>query len=223
MKYVVTLLVLLLLIGCPFAPSYYREASYQREQQIKISGKIDDVLDVMERVQYDLFPNVDFFAEARFFDIGSGGYVVEISAGSARFVSVNRDPSAIDIIRYYIDNYELVKRNRTAFEKKWQIVGYDDLGQPITNNEIEKMGLLGSTGPCLLGAGAGGCVGGLTGCLIGIAIGDYNWWAGDKISPGYIIGGAIGGALAGGSLSSHLYKKRVIQDIKDSRRLRRID
>jgi hypothetical protein len=223
MKYIITLLLLFLIIGCPFAPHYHRETDYQRTQQITLTENIGDVLDVTEREQYDLFPNVDFFAEARFFAIGGGGYVVEILAGSALFVSVNRDPSAIDIIRYYIDNYELVKINRTAFEKKWHMVGYDDIGQPITNKEIENMGLMGSTGPCLMGAAAGGCLGGVTGCLIGVAISDYNWFAGDKISPGYFIGGAIGGALAGGSLSSHLYKKRVIQEIRDSRRLRRID
>jgi hypothetical protein len=224
-KYSVTLLVLLLFIGCPFAPSYYRLASYRREQQITLSEKIGDVLDAMEREQYELFPSVDSFDEARFFAIGGGGYVVDISAGSRRFVSVNRDPSAIKIIRYYIADYELIKSNRAAFEKRWQIVGYDDLGQPITDTEIENMGLMGSTGPCLLGVAGGGCVGLFTGCAIGSYVYGYNIWAGEteNESPVYFIVGTVGGALAGGALSAYLYRRKVIQNIKDSRRLWRID
>lgn len=95
-----------------------------------------ETIEIEEREQFGLFYGIDNFKAATFYGIKGGGYEVEIITEHEKLVAVNRDSLAIKILRDYIDRYEEIKESRTEFEKKWNIVDCDYLGQPITEYEV---------------------------------------------------------------------------------------
>jgi hypothetical protein len=60
-------------------------------------------------------------------------------------------------MRDYLDRYEEIKDSTSAFEEKWEIVDYDDMGQPITRDEVNRVKRYGYR----IGCGVGGCLLGL--------------------------------------------------------------
>jgi hypothetical protein len=135
MKKILAFIVLAaLLINCGSIPRYY--VGYTRSEQIVISGRVGDTIDPGEQEQFGLFPVIEDFKAATFYGIEGGGYEVEILTVNKKLVAVNRDPKGIEILRNYIESYAKMQYSKEDFEKKWKVVDYDFLGQPITEYEV---------------------------------------------------------------------------------------
>ena len=176
MKCIVSLVVVVsLLVNCTFSAKGHK--GYRVEGLVVVSERVGEVIDAEEREFFDLFlpeiylqPVTYRYESAAFHTIGGGGYELRISAVDDTLVVTNRDPQGIEILGDYIDNFEEVTESRQAFEDKWGIVDYDILGLPITKEEllmtkkrmaVKKKSLSSRLQPVLIGAGLGGCVGGI--------------------------------------------------------------
>lgn len=146
MRKLMNILILITIIaGCSqtYTPEIYEH--YTKTTPIVISERVGETIDSEEREHYDLFQGIEDFKSAQIFDIWDprgGGYVAVIQTESQTFEAVNRDPKAIQIFTYYIENYERIKETpdaRWEFEDKWLVMGYDALGQPITAHEIDRV------------------------------------------------------------------------------------
>ncbi len=178
----VVILVVLVLNCAPTLPQI-DYSQIKREQPIVVSERVGDVIDAEEREQFSLFPNVEGFQEARFYPFREGGYTLEITTAKEKLVSVNSWPSAVLLMRDFIDNYERYESHPDSFAIKWKISGYDDLGVPITKYEADGVVSIGRAVSC-------GCVAGLLAGLGAAAFGaaavrDYGTSGGD-------MGGGIG-------------------------------
>lgn len=152
-KKALTVIVLItLLSNCTLTLPHYID--YQKKLPIVISTLVGETIDPEEREKFDLFHGIDDFKSATFYAISNGGYEVEIITENAKLASVNRDSNAILIMKEYIDTYEDIRDSRKEFDKKWNIVDYDELGQPITTNEINRVKgadyRVGCVGSCLM-------------------------------------------------------------------------
>ncbi len=217
MKKPVSLLVLMgLLVNCTYTPKYY--AQYERGDVTTISSRVGDVVDVQERDKFDLFHGMEGFDSARFYDIGDGGYELEIVTKSGKYLVVNRDSLAVLVLRDYINRYEEVTERLEDFEAKWQIIDHDDLGLAITRHEIIRSktpqvgSILGMA--CCLG-------GGLTVGLIAFVL-TYSVSAGGSALP--VITGVVGGGVLSGAVG-FLYGYRwsesvTVRRIKEARKPR---
>lgn len=138
MKRVIAVVVMIALtMNCTYTLKHY--ADYKDVQPMIISERVGETLDGAERDQFDLFSAISDFESATFYEIGEGGYKVEIMAADQIYAAVNRDSQAVAILRYYIDSYEDIQGSWEAFERKWKIIDYDTLGQPITLNELKNV------------------------------------------------------------------------------------
>lgn len=136
MKRMISFIVLVaLFVNCSYTVPHYFH--YKRERPLVLSERLGEAIDPQERKQFNLFQGIDEFKAAHFYSVEDGGYEVEIITEREKLRAVNMDPEAITIMRDYIDRYEEIRASREAFEKQWDIVDYDTLGQPITNYEIE--------------------------------------------------------------------------------------
>ena len=140
-----------LLLNCTYTLPHYHE--FDRGNRIVISDGVGDAMDLLEVKRYGLFPLVEDFQSAIFYEIEGGGYEVTILTEDRVFTAVNRDPRALDILRDHIDNHEAFRDSMEAYEEKWSIVDYDVLGFAITKTEIDA-----NTDPraslgCALGSG----------------------------------------------------------------------
>ena len=133
-KAVVFIVVIALLSNCAYSLHYYRD--YKKTRPIVISPQVGETIDLEEREQFDLFHGIEDFKAATFYGIEGGGYEVEILTVNKKLVAVNRDPKGIEILRNYIDSYAEMQYSKEDFEKKWKVVDYDYLGQPITEYEV---------------------------------------------------------------------------------------
>jgi hypothetical protein len=154
-KAVVFIVVIALLSNCAYNLHHYRD--YKKTRPIVISPQVGETIDLEEREKFDLFHGIEDFKSAMFYGIPDGGYEVEIITEHSKLIAVNRDTKAIPIMRNYIDRYEEIKDSTSAFEEKWEIVDYDDMGQPITRDEVNRVKGHGYRIGC--------CVGG---CLLGL-------------------------------------------------------
>lgn len=173
---------------------------------IVISTRIGDVLDTQEREYYGLFPKIYVhpatypFESAEFFRLEGGGYEVRIATGYNVIIAQNRGSYAIDILRNYIDNYEDIAERREAFEKRWNVVAYDDLGQPITKGDVDDAKSLASAMSCalpaglLLGVGLGVLV------MAGVIAFFTNLTSPSSDSDGFAVPGAVTLLLGGGCI-----------------------
>ena len=152
-KKISVVVVMALLFNCASTPRHY--FSSEKTRPITISARVGEVIDLEEREKFDLFHGIEDFKAATYYEIRDGGYEVEIITEHSKLRAVNRDINGIQIIRDYIDRYEEIKDSASAFEEKWQIVEYDDLGQPITQDELNRV------------KGHGWIMGGCLGCLLG--------------------------------------------------------
>lgn len=165
-----TIVLFIFVINCTYSLRYYDE--YTRGQPIVLSEGAGDTIDAAEGEQFALFQQVEDFESATFYEIDEGGYEVSMMAGGKEFVAVNRDPMAVQILRYYIDNHVEIIESRQVFEKKWGVIDYDTLGIAITKNEIGAYTDPG--GPVVLGLGCG-CLSAFGIAMIGFMIYMSNW------------------------------------------------
>ncbi|KPJ64988.1 hypothetical protein AMJ44_11555 [candidate division WOR-1 bacterium DG_54_3] len=220
------IVVLLLLANCTYNLRHYHKI--ERKDVIIVSERVGETIDAQEREHFGLFLGMDDFESARLYEVEGDGYDVEISAGHRRFVAYNRSPDALLILREYIEDFEVVKDSMPVFEKKWGIVDYDTLGQPITRREIEmnmapKRGW--RTWLVLTGATAG-CVGS---CLIFGAPSlqidvptDYD--NSEDVRKGLInLGSTAAGGVSGWFIGSELDRRKALKMIKEARKPRVIE
>jgi len=227
MRPVAYLVVIVLFVAnCAYNLRHYH--AIERKDVIIVSEHIGEVMDARERTQFGLFLGVENFESARFYEIEGEGYDVEILAGYQRVVAYNRDPDALLILRDYIEHYEVIKDSMPAFEEKWGIVDYDDLGQPITRKEVG-MNMAPKRGWrawLALGGGTAGCLGS---CLIfGVPIprvdAPTNYDNSEDVEKSLIVLGATTfGGVSGWFIGSELDRRRALKMIKEARKPRVVE
>lgn len=182
------------------------------------------VIDAEKREQFGFFPGIEGFEEARFTVTSSGGYDLEVVTQGGRFSGTNKDTVAAAVLCDYIGNCEEYSESPEAFEKKWSIVAYDELGFPITTYEVAS-----NKNHSLPWACGGGCLllGALPTAFLTMVMGGgtpsgdvhMNWTTG---SIGIILGIAVSIA-AGGVIGNRISNSRAVKKIRESRRLTAIE
>ncbi len=217
-KIVAYIVVLALLLNCAYNLVHYRH--YETTRPIVISVSVGETIEPEERVKYALFPEIDGFESATFYDITNGGYEVRIVTENYALVAVNRDSLAVVILRDYINRFEEIQDSKREFEKKWKIVDYDNLGQPITQNELNRVRKPGSG---MLIGGATCCVGSffpffaLAGLIgehadVSEGVGDVAFFSGWALST-----------ATGAWLGEKMFRGRALRAIKESREPRIVE
>lgn len=220
MKKTVAFIAVIALLSCWCAP-HFHYPDYDRRGPIVISEQVGVTIDASERDKFDLFQGVDGFKEAQLYSVLAGGYEVEIITENQKLIGVNGGPQAVVILRDYIDRYNEIEVSKVEFEEKWKIADYDDLGQPITMDEVKRRRR--GTSACL----AGGASGFFAGSIAGFAIGsidvrhDVDVW---DFSPiiGCLIGGSSG-CLMGAGLGYLIDGNKAMKVIKEARKLTVVD
>jgi len=224
MKRIVAVVVLVMLISnCTYSLIQYRV--YNRGDIIAFNNKVGDVLDAEERTEYDVFPDIEGFKEARFYAIPDGGYEVEIVTDRGKYIGVSRDVQADQILRDYFSRYHSAHFNQSDFQKRWKIVTYDALGLPITEREISR-----NTKPwCLIG-GALGCglvsFGASFALASVIALGELSSQhsgENDELYVAGIIGGTVAGMFTGVLVGRMVEYRRALNAIKKARKPRVVE
>jgi len=222
-KTLVFIVVIALLSNCAYNLRHYRD--YQKTRPIVISQQVGETIDAEEREQFDLFHGIEDFKSAMFYVIPDGGYEVEIITEHSKLVAVNRDTNAIPIMRDYLDRYEEIKDSTSAFEEKWEIVDYDDMGQPITRNEVNRV----KSHDYRIGCGVVGCLLGLIpsaflGFLVAGAEMNISPWGGELEHPevGVIafIAGLTVSTVLGALLGNKFESSKALKAIKMGRQPR---
>ncbi len=200
MKRFVSIMVLYsCLQNCTFVPKH--DIQYDIKRGVTVSERVGDTIDSEEREHFGLFlpeiyvrPMTYKFESAAIYAIPGSGYELRLSAASKTILVVNKDPRGIDILTDYIDNYESVVESRENFEKKWGVVGYDNLGLFITTSELEitreyfvaELSRSARRDPLIWGTTAGLCVGGAAGLVIFLtAEREYDTYANDDFGCFY--------------------------------------
>ncbi len=214
------------------------EAAIQQEQKYPVGteeyvGKAI-VVDAEKRDMLDMFPGIKGFKEAQFVGTSGGGYDVEIVTDTGKLISANEDPNAMAILHDFLNNYDKIRRNITAFETKWGILDYDALGAPITQSEVNRYM---DPGKALTKGCAWGCiVAGVAGLVVGaLAVGATQSAGASGMDMGGGIGimmagalatvlaavtaGALTGCLTGRGVSKH-DKQKAVETIKEQRKPR---
>ncbi|UCG91995.1 MAG: hypothetical protein JSV97_13215 [candidate division WOR-3 bacterium] len=189
-----------------------------------ISTRVGETIDREEREYFDLFLEIANFEAAAFYEIEGGGYEVEIITEYEKLIAVNRDPNSLNILRDYIDRFEEIVVTKKYFEKKWRIKDYDDLGLPITIEEINRT----MRYSFIVGCGVGGCLIGLLSSASVVlfrgflaAMSDHFESEGDEW---LIITAATGVGLITGSLAGYaVAKEKALTAIKKARKLRSVE
>jgi hypothetical protein len=200
-------------------------------EQIAISEELGMTIDPAEREEYGLFKGVSDFQEAIYYRFPSGGYVAVLSCNGNKYATYNYDPNAVKILKEYVARYAEIQKNPKAFNKKWRIIAYDDLGQPITYHELVIVrkqngpkNILGCYFPpkhywytigcaCCLGLPAGFVAGALTS-----GFGDYD---NDLQSSLACIAAIAVPTMGGLFIDTQFYPENTIVTIKQQRQLTR--
>jgi len=218
--------ILSFVANCAYNLLHYH--GIERKDVIIVSERIGETIDAQERTQFGLFLGIDDFETAKFYEVEGDGYDVEIHAGQQTFVAYNRDPDALLILREYIDRHEAIKDSTPKFEKKWGIVDYDALGQPITRKEVG-MNMAPKRGWrawLAMGGGAAGCLGS---CLIFGAPSLHvdvptNYDNSEDVKKSLInLGATTFGGLSGWFMGSELDRRRALKMIKEARKPRVVE
>jgi hypothetical protein len=187
---------------------------YSEMKPIFMNNTLGDSVDSKEREEYNLFQGVDGFIVARLYALPNGGYETRMVTTGGGLKAIMADPSGIEMLRDYLEHHEEIKGNRAPFEKRWSIVTYDGMGQPITKGEIEKAGnpveATCGVGGCCLGLGVGGYVG-------------YGMWQpeGDAYNVTtvcFVVPSGMVGAWAGCEIGKRVDRIKAIQAIKEARK-----
>ena len=230
MKKVVVITVLIALISCQ-CTSHYVIENQRASNPFIVSARVGETIDLEERDKFGLFQGIGDFREARFYSSAGGGYEVHIDTETQKLIALNMGSNEFLILREYIDSYEEIQESREEFEQKWEIVDYDDLGFPITMNEVNRHRGGGfSTTACLA---TGGLITGLSFLVaLGIAMSDFHPW-GSGLSPEekerkertaniVLIGGtALGillGVLVGKNIRKSVSEEEALKKVKEARK-----
>ena len=221
MRHVVAIVAMLaLLSNCTHSLMHYRV--YSRGNIMDLGDRIGEVIDAEERAEYDLFPYIDGFEEARIYAIPDGGYEMVIVTDHGKYVAVNRDLQAQQIVKDYFSRYGTSQYSRHYFENRWHIIAYDVLGFPITEAEVSKNWkawccLGGSLGCGLVSFGASFALASV------IAFGELssqNAGENDELYIGGIISGTVAGMLTGALVGRAFENRRALKAIKEARKPR---
>jgi hypothetical protein len=225
MKRMIALVVLVVLtLNCTYSLKQYN--TYTESSPITISDRVGDVIDAEERARFGLLAGIENFEAAQYFGFADGGYDVVIQTTKTRLIAYNRDPDAVQILRDYLNRYDVIRDSMTVFENKWSIVDYDNLGQPITERELgmsvqriwqRYLPAIGITAGCI-----GSCL------LFGAP--DIAWdvptdYEGSDdndeilLTSGLVLGGYVSGWLIGKDLD----KRIALSKIKEARKPRVIE
>ena len=141
MKHIVVVVTLLsLLIKCTYSTYALNQYSvYERGEPLILTERVGESIDVEERQQFDLFPGISGFREARFYDIKEGGCEILVATDTEKFKIISRDPLTVDILGNYINTCDEPTFIKVNFERKWRIVDYDAAGLPITQIEVNRI------------------------------------------------------------------------------------
>jgi len=223
MKRVVAIVVLVsFLPSCVVRTQQVNGSPQDKRSSVVFSKQAGDsiVIDAEKREQFDFFPGIEGFEEARFTVTGNGGYDLDVMTQDGRFSGTNDDTIAAAVLCDYIANYEEYNESPGAFEEKWSIVAYDELGFPITTYEVASI-----KNRSLPWACGGGCLllGALPTAFLTMAIGggspsgegDMSWTAGSIVILLGVVGSIIGGSMIGNRISN----SRAVKKIQESRRL----
>lgn len=198
----------------------YYQHDYEKMKPIVINEQLGSEIDSDERAEYGLFTIIENFKAAIFYEISGGGYEVEIVTDDTKLIAVNRDSLAVETLKDYINHYEEIKSDKSAFEEKWDIVTYDTLGQPITQSEID---YLKSGGCCFIGGAVGGFIGSFPGITIMAATmfepeRYYGTWYQFISISAIVLGTALGAYF-----SNKIERNNTIKAIKEARKPRVIE
>jgi hypothetical protein len=223
MKRAVTFIVLVsFLSSCVVRTQQVNGSPQDKRPSVVISKRAGDVIviDAEKREQFGFFPGIERFKEARFTVTGSGGYDLEVVTQDGGYSGTNKDTVAAAVLCDYIANYEEYNGSPGTFEKKWNIVAYDELGFPITAYEVGSI-----KNRSLPWACGGGCflLGALPTAFLTMAIGggspsgggDMSWTAGFIV----ILLGAAGSITAGSVIGNRISNSRAVKTIRESRKL----
>ena len=224
MKRIVAIAVVLALMSnCTYSLRQYR--LYARGNILELSSTIGDVIDAEERAEYDLFPEVGGFREARFYAIPEGGYEVEIITDRRKYVAVNRDTLADQILRDYFSQYNTPQYSQSNFEKKWGIIAYDILGFPITKHEVNSNLKGGCYVGAITGTGVLACLG--LSVLVAALTAVSGPWGQEEVNEPLaftiILGGALVGGLTGSLFARATDGHRALSAIEEARMPRVVD
>jgi hypothetical protein len=212
---------LVLLANCAPTFSTLKYHEYEREHEITFSRSVGKSIDAEQRAHFGLFVNVEGFESASFYSIDGGGYEVVIKTTEGTFVAVNRDSIAVRVLRDYINTYDTDVSWVKAFEKKWAVVAYDDLGFPITSHEVnsEKNRSL----RCIFGAGCG-LLSVTPAIFLGMLMGGLTPTGGDLDKPEVAVFIAVSGiaasVAAGAAIGNKISSHRALKAIKEARKPR---
>jgi len=187
---------------------------------ITISKRVGEEIDPLERNGFGLFPDVKGFVNAQFYGIWKGGYEIRLVTEPEELILVNMDSLGREILLDYFERYEEINQAKDQYERKWQIIGYDDMGLPITKYEVnrvkQQIGYLGC-----------GCGCALLGLPVALFIDvDINWSHYESNYPyetsPYLIYGSclLTSAAAGALVGNVLDTRRAIAVIKAARKPR---
>ena len=226
MRKIVVFTVLITLLSCQCTSRYYTE--YQKPANpFIVSARVGEAVDLEERDKFGLFQGIKDFKEAKFYSSAGGGYEVQIETETQKLIVLVRSSNEFLILREYIDRYEEIQESREEFEAKWEIVDYDDLGFPITVNEVNRHQGGGFSWLACLGTSV--VITGLSSLVVGlIAMSNFNPF-GDGVSPEelhkanivFIGGTALGvllGVLVGNSVKKSISEEEALKSVKEARK-----
>lgn len=216
-------LIILLLLNCAPRLAHYRE--YGSKLPVTISHRVGDVVDAAERLEFDLLQGIDDFAYAQYYAYFDGGYEVEIVTDHAVYRAVNRDTNAVRILCDYIERYEEILDDRERFERQWNIVAYDVLGQPITSSEIDAVKPL---HPAAAGGTLAGVIMFVPSVFAGLYACGFSWWEsgctrGEGLGMLAFIVVFAGSIWAGGAGGDRIAKERALEGIIEARKPYRVE
>ena len=204
MKRIVAITVVLALMSnCTYSLRPY--GSYEEKEPVAITDRVGEVIDAEERAYFELFSGIDNFKSATFYEIDGGGLEMRINTQHSKLVAVFGDYRALMILIDYFTRYEDIRQSRQIFEQRWEIIGYDDLGFPITNAELDQVKRDGF-------AALSPYIGAATGCVVGSIPAAFLGVAG-------VVTMAIGGA-GGFLLGRNIDRSRAFNAIKEARKPR---
>jgi hypothetical protein len=234
MRKIVVFTTLITLLSCQCTSHHFIE--HQRsDNPIIVSAHVGETIDPEERDKFGLFQGIGDFREAKFYSSADGGYEVHIETETQKLIALNRGSNGFLILREYIDSYDKLQESSEEFEQKWEIVDYDDLGFPVTMNEVNRH--RGGEFSWLACLGSGGVIIGLSSvAAVGIAVGDV--WPPYSTSPeekereertaaivfvGGIALGVLLGVLVGKNIQKSISEEEALKRVKEARKPRVVE
>lgn len=213
MKKYIFVFLTIVIANCTYSVKNIKD--YEKKEFIILSEEIGEVLDIEEREHYGLLSGIDNFREARIYGQPDSSFALEITTKKNKLIAYYQNPLIIGILIEYIQKFDSIPDTWEMLERKWKILDYDDLGLPITADDINRYKNHFSC--CISGGCLASTIGGVLGAAINGTLDDSGW---EDLST---IAAALGGCLAGfpvGAIAGYFYEdKYVFKRIKEARRM----